>query len=111
MSADALLRLGESFAAALKEKRYELGIRAEIDAVLRACIAAATLGIDMYVAVLAAEKKSPVAASRLAQAKLQCHGSSLKLRRRVVGSITRLCRTLGDSELIRAAECVIALGS
>jgi len=109
--ADVLLKQIESFASTLKKKRYELGIRTEIDAVLRAAIAAVTLGINTYVAVLAAEKNSRVTAERLAKAKLQCHGSILKLRRRVIRSIAKLCRSLSDSELICTAECVMALSS
>ena len=91
--ADVLLRRIESFASTLKKKRYELGIRTEIDAVLRASVAAVTLGINTYVAVLAAEKNSRATAERLAQAKLQRHSSILKLRRRVIRLIAKLCRS------------------
>jgi hypothetical protein len=110
-SEDVLLTLGQSLASELAEKRHELTIQAEVDVVLRASISAALLGIRTYLAVLSAEEQSPVTQSRLAQAVLQCQGTTAKLRRRVARSIARLCRHLSDAELIRTAECVVAFSS
>src|SRR5207253_2120956 len=59
--ADELLAIAESVATTLSEYRNELGMSIEVEALLRAGIAAATFSINTYLAVLAGTKKSPVA--------------------------------------------------
>ena len=58
--ADALLARAQAIATVLSEKREELGISIEVEALLRASIEATTFSIDRYVAVLAGADKSPV---------------------------------------------------
>ena len=89
---DALLAFAESIATALSEKQSLLGIASEIEAPLRAAIAAATFAIDMYVAVLAHAEKSPVGRSYVAEAKRRRDRGIEQLRRRVIRSIGHLCR-------------------
>src|SRR6476660_1253718 len=50
--ADELVALAQSIATVLSEKRDELGINTDFEALLRVSIAAAKYAIDRYVAVL-----------------------------------------------------------
>ena len=97
--ADSLVAFAESIATALAEKQEQLGIAMEVEAPLRAAIAAATFASDEYVAALAHAAKSPVARSFLAEAKRRRDRSIEQLHRRVTRSIRRLSR-LGEEELI-----------
>jgi hypothetical protein len=96
--ADALLAFAESIATALSEKCELLGVTTEVEAPLRAAIAAATFAGDTYVAVLAHVRKSPEGRSYLAEAKKRRDRSVEQLRRRVTRSIRHLSR-LNDEEL------------
>ena len=89
---DALLAFAQSIATALSEKQSLLGIASQIEAPLRAAIAAAAFAIDAYVAVLAHAEKSPVGRSYVAEAKRRRDRSIEQLRRRVKRSIGHLCR-------------------
>jgi hypothetical protein len=59
--ADTLLALSEAIARMLAETHEELGIHEELEARLRAGIAAATFAIRRYIAVLSAAERSRVA--------------------------------------------------
>ena len=96
---DALVTFAESIATALAEKQEQLGVATEVEAPLRAAIAAATFASDAYVAALAQADKSPAARSFLAEAKRRRDRSIEQLHRRVTRSIRRLSR-LGEEELI-----------
>src|SRR5437016_6970723 len=84
--ADELLAIAESVATTLSEYRNELGMSIEVEALLRAGIAAATFSINTYLAVLAGTKKSPVALSHLAAARSRCERDIRLLRRRITRS-------------------------
>ena len=92
--ADALLALAEAVATVLSEEQEYLGIGTEVEALLRARIAAATFAINGYLAVVAGAKKSAAAQRYVAQAKARCDRSVEKLRRRLMRSIGDLCRVL-----------------
>jgi hypothetical protein len=97
--ADQLLAFSEAVAAVLSEKRNELAMSTESEALLRASIAAATFSINAYIGVLAGARKSPVARSHLAAARSRCDRSIRQLRRRVNRSIGELYRHVGEREL------------
>ena len=97
--ADALVAFAEGVATVLSEKRDELGIRTDVEALLRASIAGATFAINRYLAILAGAKKSPVAQGYLAEAKTRCDRNIKQLRRRVTRSIARPCRHMKDKDL------------
>src|SRR5438046_401424 len=102
--ADALVALAESIATVLSEKHNELGISTDIEALLRASIAAATFAIDTYLAVLSGIQKSPEAFGYVAQAKTRCDRNIRQLRRRVTRSISQLCRHMNDKDLVKVAN-------
>jgi hypothetical protein len=104
--ADHLLAVGEAVAAVLSEKRDELGMSIEVEALLRASIAAATFSINAYIGVLAGARKSPVALSHLAAARSRCDRNIRQLRRRVMRSIGELYRHVSDRDLTGTAEYV-----
>ncbi len=108
---DALLAHGEAMATILAEKRRRLGIGAEAEALLRSSITAAIFAVNTHLAVLAAVRKTALSANLLAEATLRCDGKTVRLRRRIRRSIARLCRHLGDHDLIRAAEYVLSLSA
>ena len=104
--ADELLAVAESVAATLSEYRDDLGMSIEVEALLRAGIAAATFSINTYMAVLAGAKRSPVAQSHLAAARSRCDRDIRQLRRRIMRSMTQLRRHVNDRGLPRTAEYV-----
>ena len=65
--ADGLIALAESVATVLSEKQHELNMDTQIEALLRASIAGATHGINMYLSALAHSRKSPSARKYLAE--------------------------------------------
>ena len=97
--ADALVAFAESTATALAERQECLGIGTEVEAPLRAAIAAATYASDAYVAAWAHAEKSANARSFLAEAKRRRNRSLEQLRRRVTRSI-RLLSRLGEVEVL-----------
>jgi len=97
--ADELLMLGEAVAAMLAENQDQLNIPTEVEALLRAGIAAAEYAIDAYVAMLAGSYKSQEAMNHLAEARSQ-------LKRRVHRSIAQLRRHMGSKEFARAAASI-----
>jgi hypothetical protein len=107
--ADQLVALAQSIATVLSEKRDELGISADFEALLRVSIAAASNAIDRYVAVLAGMTKSPLAYSCLAAARTRCDRTITRLRRRVTKAIVQLCRHMDDRDLLGVARYVIAV--
>ena len=107
--ADDLLALGEAVAAVLAENQDQWGIPIEVEALLRASIAAAAFAIDAYVAVLAGSHKSPVAMSHLAEAKSRCDRSIRQLRRRILRSVAQLRRHMSGREFTRAAGMSIRM--
>jgi hypothetical protein len=108
---DALVGLAEGIATVLSQKRDDLGISTDVEALLRASIAAATFGINTYIAVLAGATKSPLATSFVATAKTRCDRNIEHLRRRVTRSITELCRLMDDEDLLEVAEYVVSISS
>ena len=58
--ADMLLSIAESVAAVLAERQEELGIATDVEALLRASIAAATLAINTYLAEAKARRDRSV---------------------------------------------------
>jgi len=102
--ADALVAFAEAVATVLSEKRDQLGISMDIEALLRASIAAATFAINAYLAMAAGARKSLVAQAYLAEAKTRCDRSVEQLRRRVTRSIAHLCRLLEEKDLLEFAD-------
>ena len=102
--ADSLLALAEGIATVLEQRRNDLGISADIEALLRASIAAAQLAIDTYLAILSGAGKSPVAMSFLKEAQTQCDRKIEQLRRRVNRAIVQLSRLRGGKDLANAAR-------
>ena len=109
-NADALLAFGQSVATVLSEKRQELGISKEVEALLRASLGSATYAINTYLAVLAGARKSPKALRHLKEARRRCNYSVRQLNRRIMRSIAQLCRTMSTEDLTRTARYVAALG-
>jgi len=97
--ADHLVAVGEAVAAVLAEKRDELSMSSEIEALLRASITEATSSINAYLGVLAGAKKSRGALSHLAAARSRCDGNIRQLRRRIMRSITELYRYVNHREI------------
>jgi hypothetical protein len=93
-----LLVLAEDIAALLDEKREVLDLSIDLEALLRASIAAAAFAINTYLAALA-DRKSPDAQRHLPEAKRRCDQSIKQLRRRVSRTILQLRRYLKDQEL------------
>ena len=110
-NADALLAFGQSVATVLSEKRHELGISKEVEALLRASIGSATFAINTYLAVLAGARKSPIALRQVKEAKSRCDRSVLQLRRRITRGIAQMCRYLSTEDLTSTAQFVIELSS
>jgi hypothetical protein len=106
---DQLLALAESIATVLSEKRDELGISTDFEALLRVSIAAATYAIDRYIAVLSGITKSPVAVNYLNEARVRCERRITQLRRRVTKTIGKLCRQLDHREFLGVARYVLAV--
>ena len=102
--ADGLIALAESVATVFSEKHDELGVRRDIEALLRAGIAAATTGVNVYLAVLVQTRKSAVASRYLAEARRRCRRSVEQLRRRVRYSIAHLSRVVDEKQLVRGLE-------
>jgi hypothetical protein len=107
--ADQLLAVGEAVAAVLAENQDRWDVPTEVEALLRASIAAAAFAIDAYVAVLAGSDKSPVAMSHLAEAKSRCDRSIRQLRRRVLRSVAQLRRHMSGREFTGAAGMSIRM--
>ena len=107
--ADELLAVGETIAAVLAENEDLYGIPTEVEALLRASIAAAAYAIDAYVAILAGSHKSPVAMSHLSEAKSRCDRKIRQLRRRILRSVSELRRHMNGREINRAAGMSIRL--
>jgi hypothetical protein len=104
--ADELLMLGEAVAAMLAENQDRLNIPTEVEALLRASIAAAEFAIDAYVAMLAGSYKSPEAINHLDEARSRCDRNFCQLKRRVHRSIAQLRRYMGHKEFARAAMSI-----
>jgi hypothetical protein len=94
-----LLSLGRSVVTVFSERREELNLCRQAEALLRAGIASATYGIDRYMAVRAEAQKSPAALRFLNEARMRCERNIRQLRRRVTRSIAYLCRHMTDPEL------------
>jgi hypothetical protein len=109
--ADSLVALAQGVATVLEQKRDDLGINADVEALLRASIASAQFAIDTYLAILAGATKSPVAASFLAEAQTRCDRNIEQLRRRVTRSITQLCRLMDDEDLLKVAQEVLLIST
>ena len=107
--ADELLAVGDAVAAVLAENQDRWNIPTEVEALLRASIAAAEFAIDAYVAVHAGSHKSPVAMSLLGEAKSRCERSIRQLRRRVLRSVAQIRRHMSGREFARAAGMSIRM--
>ena len=105
------MSLAHAVATLLEEKHDELRINPDVEALLRASIAAATFAINTYLAVLAGAKKSPVALGYVAEARRRCDRKIELLRRQVTRSIAQLCRLMNDEDLIELAEHVASMSS
>jgi hypothetical protein len=101
---DRLLVLAEDIAGVLAEKRDELGLSIDLEALLQASIAAATFAIDTYLAALAGADKSSLARSFLPEAKAQCDRSLKQLRRRVSRSMAELRRHTKHKQIMRVLD-------
>jgi hypothetical protein len=98
--ADALLAFAETIATVLSEKRDALGSSTQVEALLRASIAAASFATNRYLVLIAAGRKSPAAQVYLAEARRRCYRSVEQLRRRVTRSIAHLCRLMDEKDLL-----------
>jgi hypothetical protein len=108
---DRLLTLAEDIAALLSEKSDELDLSVDLEALLRASIAAATFAIDTYLAAIANANKSPLAQSFLPEAKARCDRSIKQLRRRVSRSIGQLRRHVKHNDIMRIADYSVSRSS
>src|ERR1041385_3253546 len=95
--ADALIAFAEGIATVLSEKKEELDIRTEVEALLRASIASATFAVSTYLVVIASAKKSAVAQGYVALAKARCGCSIEQLRRRLTRTIGHLSRLIEET--------------
>jgi hypothetical protein len=101
--ADGLIALAESVATVLFEKQHELKMDTQIESLLRASIAGAKNGINIYLG-FADVRKSPVARKYLAETRKHCRRSLEHLRRRVRQSIAYLSRVIGEQQFIRSVD-------
>ena len=108
---DGFLAHGETIAAILEEKQNKLGIRKQVEALLRDSFRAVAFAIDTYLLVLAGATKSRIAIRSLTEAKRPCDRKIMRLRRRVARSIARLCGHMSDHDLMRTAEYVLSISS
>ena len=104
--ADALLAFAETIATVLAEKRDAPGSSTEVEALLRASIAAASFATDRYLVLMAAGEKSAAARVYLAEARRRCYRSVEQLRRRVTRSIAHLCRLMDETDLLEYVTTV-----
>ena len=100
-----LVAIAEAVAAVLAERQAELGISTELEALLRASIAATTYAAGMYVAVLSGAKKSPEAAL-VAEAKRRRDRSIKQLRQRITRSLQQLRRQMRNRDFRKIANFV-----
>lgn len=103
-NADSLIARAQAVATVLAEKREELGIEMDVEALLRASIGAATYAMDRYVAVVAGARKSRIAAGYLAEAKARFIHSLQLLRRRLNRAVEHLSRLMNRKEADKAAR-------
>ncbi len=103
---DRLIALAESVATVFSEKHHELNMNTEIEALLRASIAGASYGRNMYLSALPHARKSPLARKYLAETTRHCRRTIEHLRRRVRQSIAYLSRVIGEQQLIRGVDNV-----
>jgi len=102
--ADTLIPLAESIATVFSEKHDDLNMNTEIEALLRASIAGATNGRNMYLSALPHARKSPRARKYLAETRRHCRHSMDRLRRRVRHSIAYLSWVIDEKRLIRSVN-------
>src|SRR5215467_10525772 len=100
------MAVAESVATVFSEKHGELKMSPETEALLRASIAGATSGVNIYLAALAYGKNSPLARKYLAEARRHCRRTVEHLRRRVRHSIAYLSRVISERQLTRSVEYV-----
>ena len=100
LSEDAheLVARAQAIATVLAEKRDELGINVEVEALLRASIDATTYATDRYVAILAGARNSQVAMGYVAEAKAGCNRSISQLQRRMNRAVSELSRFISYKE-------------
>ena len=98
---DRLLALAEAIATVLSEESNEPGVGSDVEALLRASIAATTYGIDRYLALLSGARKSAEAAAFVAEAKWRCDRSIQQLRRPIRRSMAELRRHKGGKVIQR----------
>jgi|SRR5579883_319295 len=104
---DLLMAIAEDVAQLLSDKRDELSLTIDTEALLRASIAAATFAIDTYLAALADVTQSSMAQRFLPEAKRRCDRSVKQLRRRVSRSIAYLRRHMKDKDLAHVADYAV----
>jgi hypothetical protein len=97
--ADALIAFAEAIATVLSEKKEELGVSTELEGLLRASIASATVAVSSYLFVIACAKKSAVTQGYMAFAKARCNQTLQKLRRRLTRTIAQLSRLIEEKAL------------
>ena len=103
---DELIARAQAIATVLAEKRDELGISTDVEALLRASIAAATYAINGYLALTAAAKKSGIPMGYLSEAKARCNRKIQLLRRRVIRAVAELSRLMDKNEARKAARYI-----
>ena len=102
--ADGLIALAECVATVFSERRDELNIDTEMEALLRLSIAGASYAINIYLSALAHARTSPLARQYRAEAKRHCRRNVERLRRRVRDSIAYLSRLIREKQLIRSMD-------
>ena len=96
---DRLLALAESIATVLSEKSNELGIGSDVEALLRASIAATTYADRPLSGAVIRSTEVPGSRAFVAEAKWRCDRSIQQLRRRVRRSMAELRRHKGGKGL------------
>jgi hypothetical protein len=108
---DTLLVIADDVAWELEDKRVELGIDCDEEALLHASKAAAEHRINRYLTLAADGAKSAEARMFLEAAKVKCDRSIEQLHRRITRSLAQLCRIMDAEHLTSVAQHVIAVGA
>jgi hypothetical protein len=108
--ADELIARAQAVATVLAEKGERLGVRPDVEALLRVGIEAARLDINRYAAVVALLKKSRLTMGYIAEAKARCNRNIQQLRRRVTRATSELSRLMNQKEGRKSARYIATSG-
>ena len=104
--AQVVLARAQAIATVLSERREELDLSTEVEALLRAGINATTFAIDRYVAFAVGATQSRVAMGFLGEAKSGLNRSVRQLHRRTNRAIAEISRLGGQKEGRKAVRYI-----